>query len=69
MKAKVVKPNNIITITFNSSHLIIFKDDKIFTGDDVFGSIAGQADQTRLSISKLPSMPSLVHAGSVYACL
>lgn len=67
MKAKVVKPDNITTITFDSSHLIILEDDEVFAGDDVLGSIASQADQTRLSISK-SSMPSPVRAGSVCAC-
>ena len=68
MKANVVKLDNITTITFDSSNLIIFEDDEAFAQADVLDRIAGQADQTHLSISELPSMPLPVRAGSVCAC-
>lgn len=67
MKANVVKPDNIKNTTFDSGHLIILEDDEAFGEDDVLESIAGQADQTHVSISKLPSIPSSVRAGSVCA--
>lgn len=65
MKANVVKLDNIMNIIFDSSNLIIFEDDKVFAQADVLDRIAGQADQTHLSISKLSSIFFLVCAGSV----
>lgn len=67
MKANVVKLDNITTITFDSNNLIIFEDDEVFARADVLDRIAGQADQTHLSISELPSMRLPDRAGSVFA--
>lgn len=51
MKANVIKFDNITTITFDRSNLIILEDNKVFIQANVLDKIADQADQTHLSIS------------------
>jgi len=57
MKATIVEPGDIATVSFVSSALIILQDDGDFGDESVLNSIAAQDDQTRPTIPSLPSIP------------
>ena len=69
MKASIVKPGDIAAIIFDSGTLIILEDDVAFGDEDVFRSIASQADQARPSIQSLPSVPFPVRDKLVCTCI
>jgi len=65
MKATIVEPGDIATVSFVSSALIILQDDGDFGDESVLNSIAAQDDQTRPTIPSLPSIPFPVRDKSV----
>merc|ERR1712144_122819 len=64
MKATIVEPGDIATVSFVSSALIILQDDGDFGDESVLNSIAAQDDQTRPTIPSLPSIPFPVRGKS-----
>jgi hypothetical protein len=65
MKATIVKPGDIATVSFISSALLILEDDGDFGDEKVLMSIAAQDDQSRPAIPSLPSIPFPVRDKSV----
>jgi len=65
MKATIVKPGDIATVSFISSALLILEDDGDFGDEKVLESIAAQDDQSRPTIPSLPSVPFPVRDKSV----
>lgn len=65
MKATVVEPGDITTVSFVSSALIILQDDGDFGDESVLESIAAQDDLARPTLPSLPSIPFPVRDKSV----
>jgi hypothetical protein len=69
MEAKIIKPDDIAAIAFDSNTLIILEDDEAFGSPSVLQRIATEADRASPNILSLPISPFPIRENSVCPCL